>query len=330
MPSDEIGEIMRSRNRSIVSLRRHERELARALSQLEEVATDLKRKNHLLEMARRNLADADRLASLGIMSAGLAHELNTPLAVLKGLAEKIALAAGRAAPSGANGRAAEVLPGVSVAEAQLMLRVVGRLEKLGESLLDFARVRPATMTPTELRTLVDEAWTLVALDRHAARIAVENDVPAGLMAECDAARIMQVLVNLLRNAVDAMDAQPAAEAAPPPRIEVRATTVERDRREWVSLTIADNGPGIDPDVLARMFEPFVSTRLDAHGTGLGLAVSEGIIKEHGGLLMARNRNDGPVSGAVFEMLLPARGLRNEPPQTAAPPHLAASTEQPVD
>lgn len=74
MPSDELGEIMRSRNRSIVAVRRHERDLAGLnTAKLEEVATDLKRKNHLLEMARRNMADADRLASLGLMSGNRAR-----------------------------------------------------------------------------------------------------------------------------------------------------------------------------------------------------------------------------------------------------------------
>jgi signal transduction histidine kinase len=79
---------------------------------------------------------------------------------------------------------------------------------------------------------------------------------------------------------------------------------------WLSLQIADNGPGIDPEVLPHLFEPFVSTRLDSRGTGLGLAVSEGIIREHGGLLLARNRVQ--PRGAVFEILLP---LQAEPAPT---------------
>src|SRR5690606_34845771 len=89
IPADELGEIMRSRNHSIRSIRQHERDLAEALNKLETVATDLRRKNHLIENARRNLAESDRLASLGMMSAGIAHELNTPLTVLKGLVEKL-------------------------------------------------------------------------------------------------------------------------------------------------------------------------------------------------------------------------------------------------
>jgi signal transduction histidine kinase len=132
MPADELGEIMRSRNESIVALRRGERALGEALAELETFATDLTRKNHLLQTAQRNLADADRLASLGMMSAGLAHELNTPLTVLKGLVEKLHENPER---------------GIDREHAALMLRVVKRLERLGESLLDFARVRPPETRP---------------------------------------------------------------------------------------------------------------------------------------------------------------------------------------
>ncbi|MBX3357052.1 MAG: HAMP domain-containing histidine kinase [Phycisphaeraceae bacterium] len=292
IPADELGEIMRSRNHSILTIRRHERDLAESARQLAEAAADLKRKNHLLETARQNLADADRLASLGLLSAGLSHEMNTPLAVLKGLAEKLV-----------HGRGA----GVSQEELELMLRVVGRLERLSESLLDFARVRPPKSAPADIRGLVEEAWTLVRLDRDARAVEFADSVAEGTIVECDADRIVQVLVNLLRNAVDAMDGAGT--------IVVAAEDAERDGREWISLSVADDGPGIDPEVLGRLFEPFASTRLDAHGTGLGLAVAEGIVKEHGGLIVVRNRQNG--RGAVFEVLLPKSAARVYTPDTSA-------------
>jgi signal transduction histidine kinase len=316
IPRDELGEIMRSRNESITTMRRHERDLAAALRQLEEVATDLKRKNYLLEAARRNLADADRLASLGVMSAGLAHEMNTPLAVLKGMVEKLQ----RWVRDRVNA------PGVTEAEAELMSRVVSRLERLSESLLDFARVRPAETKLTEIRPLVDEAWTLVSLDREAKAIEFANWTPDGTVVECDSDRIVQVLVNLIRNAVDALSEHAGARDGflSLARIEVGAQTVVRDGREWVSLTITDNGPGIDPEVLPRLFEPFASTRLDSRGTGLGLAVSEGIVSEHGGLLLARNRRE--AKGAVFEIVLPCR-RGDAPPRPARLDHAERTTEE---
>lgn len=328
IPADELGELMRSRNRAILALRSHEKALAEALGQVERTANDLKMKNHLLEAAQRNLADADRLASLGMMSAGIAHELNTPLAVVKGLAERI-----QRDPE-------HRLDGSSAA---LLLRVVSRLERLGESLLDFARVRPPRAAEVDVRAMVEESFTLVRLDRDVAGVELVNLVPESLRVVGDGDRLMQVLVNLVRNSAEAIGERRSGSAGEPAEgvrgrgrgrgelsgsldgggggwgaagavggvtwrgsIRVEASCLEREGREWVSLTVTDDGPGIDPAVLSRLFEPFASTRLDAHGTGLGLAVSEGIVREHGGVLLARNRPDG--RGAQFEIVLPARGL----------------------
>lgn len=287
MPRDELGEIMRSRNESIVKLRRQEEALAEALDQLEVVAMELKRKNHLLETAKRNLADQDRLASLGVMSAGIAHELNTPLAVLKGQVERLVREPGS---------------GIAPDKAELMLRVVGRLERLSESLLDFARARPGGKARVGLRGIVEEAWVLVGLDREAKGVVLENGIGEGVEAIGDADRLHQVFVNLLRNAVDAMtDLEGGV-------VRVSAEEMVREGSRWVSVTVEDEGPGIDPGILPRLFEPFASTRLDARGTGLGLAVSEGIVREHGGVMLARNAGrGGGRGGAVFEVMLPVEG-----------------------
>ncbi len=307
IPADELGEIMRSRNATILALRRHEQALAEALAELQRVAGDLKRKNHLLETAQRNLADADRLASLGMMSAGIAHELNTPLAVVKGLAEKLAVSPEKR---------------LEPAEAALMVRVVRRLERLGDSLLDFARVRPPETRPTEVRSVVEEAVTLVRLDRETADVVFDDSVPTDLTIECDGDRFVQVLVNLLRNSVDAIRTYGRNGGGQPhARIAIAAEVSSKNGQDWLSLTITDDGPGIDPEILSRLFEPFASTRLDAHGTGLGLAVAEGIVREHGGVLVARNRPG--TAGAVFEILVPVRGPAIAPGE--ALPHPGSST-----
>lgn len=323
IPADELGEIMRSRNESILSLRRNQKALAEALDRLEAVANDLKRKNHLLEAARRNLADADRLVSLGMMSAGLAHELNTPLTVLKGLVEAL----------NKDPRA-----GVDPASAGLMLRVVQRLERLGESLLDFARVRPPHTQPADLTAIVDEAAMLVRLDREATEVVIQNQVKPGTVIECDPDRVVQVLVNLLRNAVDAVGRRPAESAETPANgnglvrasragtVAVDCERIIKDSREWVSLTVTDDGPGIDPEVLPRLFEPFATTRLDARGTGLGLAVSDGIVREHGGVILARNRPQR--AGSIFEVVLPV-SLPPGPPARRRDPHAASTSEVPA-
>lgn len=288
LPADELGEVMRSRNESILALRKYQSALAETLTQLETVANDLKRKNHLLETAQRNLADADRLASLGMMSAGIAHELNTPLAVLKGSVEQLTRQPGA---------------GLDPARGALMLRVIRRLERLSESLLDFARVRPPEWHTVPLRSITEEATTLVRLDREAADIEVLDSTPPDLAVRCDPDRIVQVLVNLLRNAVDAIRSAHGPRPDHSPRqILIASELVCREGRSWISLTIADTGPGIDPAILPRLFEPFASTRLDSKGTGLGLAVADGIVREHGGLILAGNRADR--TGASFEVMLP--------------------------
>ncbi|MBM4108485.1 MAG: hypothetical protein FJ255_06680 [Phycisphaerae bacterium] len=301
---DELGEIMRSRNESVRALRDHERALDDALRRFEQVAAELKRKNHLLETARTSLAHSDRLASLGVMSAGIAHELNTPLAVVKGLTERMHAHPDRP---------------LDPSQVALLLRVVRRLERLGESLLQFARAQPPRTRPTDLAAVADEAATLVRLNAGtAAEIAA--DVPPGTVVECDADRMVQVLVNLLRNSVEALAGRAApAESATPGRIELRADRARREGRDWVSITVRDNGPGIDPDVLSRLFEPFVTTRLDARGTGLGLAVADGIVRDHGGVILARNRPASAGGGAEFEVMLPVRGPGpvTDAPQEAA-------------
>jgi signal transduction histidine kinase len=289
----------------VTALRSHQEALDDALRRIEQVAAELKRKNHLLETARSNLAHSDRLASLGVMSAGIAHELNTPLAVLKGLAEQIDADPDRP---------------VDPQRAALMLRVVRRLERLSESLLHFARVRPPRTRPADASALAEEALTLVRLDRGAADIDLLNRVPAGLIVPCDADRIVQVLVNLVRNAVDAIRGRPPARPGEGTRglVVVDAQTSLRDGREWLSMTIADNGPGIDPGVIPKLFEPFVSSKLDARGTGLGLAVADGIVREHDGVIIARNRDLADGGGAVFEIMLPAGAAPRPPDHPASP------------
>jgi len=107
-------------------------------------------------------------------------------------------------------------------------------------------------------------------------------------------------VNLIRNAVDAIHSEGA--------VTVSAEHTTRDDGRWVTLRISDDGPGIEPTLFPKLFEPFASSRLDAKGTGLGLAVAEGIIKEHNGVITAQN-NEGP--GATFEIVMPIEPEKTE-------------------
>lgn len=262
IPGDEIGQIMKSRNQSVVELRRQE--------------DDLRQKNELLEMQ-------DRLASLGLMSASVAHELNTPLAVLQGSIEKLA----------------ETATTPLMAERlERMKRVTGRIRKISEGLLDFTRGRRYRKAPVELHGLIDEAWNLVAIDEKASTATFVNAIAAGEMVVTgDGDRLLQVFVNLIRNALNALPEAPAGKG----RIEVHAQRISHAGRPFISIKVEDNGIGIPCDVLPDIFEAFVTTRLDSKGTGLGLTVAEGIVQQHGGTITASNR---PERGACLEVRLP--------------------------
>jgi len=279
IPGDELGRIMRSRNETVSELRRHETDLATALASLERAAADLKRKNRLLETAKRNLAEQNRLASLGLLSAGVAHELNTPLAVLHGSIEKLMETVEDQAAQERLGR---------------MLRVAQRLRRISESLLDFARPRTQEMSPVAIGPVIDEAWALVGIDEKASAVRFTNLVSRDDVVTGDADRLVQVFVNLLRNSLSAIK--------PGGTISVESRRFEVEGLPWIAICVEDDGPGIPSDVLPQIFEAFVSTRLDARGTGLGLAVAEGIIHQHGGRIHAANRPEG---GARLEVQLPA-------------------------
>src|SRR5580698_3110809 len=258
IPADEIGQIMRSRNATVIELRKREEDLEEAL---------------------RKLEAQDRLVSLGLLSASVAHELNTPLTVLQGSIEKLTENTDDSA---------------TLERLARMLRVTQRIRRISETLVDFSRVRKQHMEPVPLRHLIDEAWSLVAIDKKAAASRFANRVSAEDVVYGNSDRLVQVFVNLLRNALYAIPSSG--------EIAVHAKHLNRNAQPWISIAVEDNGPGIAADVLPDIFEAFVSTRLDAKGTGLGLTVAEGIIHQHGGTITASNRAEG---GACLEVTLPA-------------------------
>ncbi len=264
LSNDEIGQIMRSRNATVAQLRQQEDSLANALRKLEE---------------------QDRLVSLGLLSTSVAHELNTPLAVLQGSIEKLL-------ESTSDTHALERL--------NRMLRVTQRLRKISEGLVDFARVRKQESEAVALRALIEESWNLVAIDEKASAIQFLNNVRESDTVLGNADRLVQVFVNLLRNALLAV--------APGGLITVESKALQRAGQNWISCAVLDNGPGIPAHMLPNLFEAFVTTRLDARGTGLGLTVAEGIVSQHGGTITASNRPEG---GACLEVLLPPALLARE-------------------
>lgn len=272
---DEIGKIMLSRNETMRRLRKQ---------------------NEELEAARLKLLEQDRLASLGLLSASVAHELNTPLAVLQGYIEKFAEESQSAHTSERLAR---------------MLKMTQRLRRISESLVGFSRVRREQDEAVGVRSLMDEAWQIASIEEKAARVKFSNEAKQEDQVLGNGDRLLQVFLNLIRNAI---------QAVPESGGEIRVATckLKADGKPMLSIQVEDNGPGIAPDVLPDIFDAFVSTRLDSKGTGLGLTVSEGIVNQHGGSISAANRLSG---GARLEVRLPEAG---KPLSGATDPKFAGS------
>ncbi|WP_313087769.1 ATP-binding protein [Pseudomonas sp.] len=233
-----------------------------------------------LRTAQDELVHAARMAALGQMSAALAHEINQPLTALR-----MQLASQRLLLD--NGRTDAVREGIGQVEDLLE-----RMAALTSHLKTFARKSPAGLRQRlSLADVLDQALQLLGPRLRSDGVEVLRQVPADAWVSGDAIRLEQVLINLLTNALDAMQGRPLRQL----RIECRRT-----RQGW-TLRVADSGGGIASEHLDQVFEPFFTTKPVGQGLGLGLAVSYGIVRDLGGTLEVSN----DALGAVFELPLPA-------------------------
>lgn len=226
---------------------------------------------------------ADRLAAIGRLAAGLAHEIRNPIAAIRGSIEVL----------GETLR----LQGTERRLMEIVLRESDRLDQTIAGFLEFSRPQPPRRTATDLGALVDEVLVLVG--HHAGeRVRVVRDGPEGTAkAAVDPAQVRQALWNLCRNALDAMPEGGTLRVAvrPVPR-------PDREAPDGVELAVEDTGPGIPAEDLPHIFEPFYTTR--PQGTGLGLAIVHRIVEEHGGQVRVEPREGG---GTRFVLTLPAGG-----------------------
>ena len=237
--------------------------------------------------AQDELVHASRLAALGQMAAVVAHELNQPLAALRTLSDNAVTLLRRR-------RAAEAEDNLG-----MIAQIVDRMARISGQLKLFA-AKPRTVGgPVSIGPCVEHALALLQPRVREQGVTVDAAVPADLRAQADAARLEQVLVNLLGNALDALRDREGG------RIEVSAG---RDGGGRVVISVRDDGPGVPPELLPRLFEPFFTTKQTGSGLGLGLTISEGIVGEFGGTLRARNRPAGEGDGAEFVVALPEATL----------------------
>ena len=234
-----------------------------------------------LRAAQGELVHAGKMAALGQMSAGVVHELNQPLTAMRNLSDSASILLDQDRFDDVRGN---------------LHRIRGMVDRLGlltSQLKIFAHKSELPCVPVQLAHSVADAQFIVAeaLNKHG--VAIEVDLqPAMVSVMAEEAALGSVLVNLVKNSIDAMQEAPLRTL----RLEARS----QDGR--VTLTVSDTGPGIHSDILPRLFEPFVTSKPEGAGLGLGLVISAQLVRAMDGTLRASNRKEG---GACFAFELPA-------------------------
>ena len=255
--------------------------------------SETRRQLEELKRTQAQLIHAERLAAIGELAAGVAHEINNPLTTILGEIQLLLL---------------EELPPRMRERLKIVVEESARTARIVQNLLLFARRYPPQSNPCSLADSVRRVLELKAYQLQVDNVRVVTDYQTCPPVWADEHQIQQVLLNLVQNAHQAMR----------PRGHGVLTVRVKPESGWARIEVLDDGPGIAPENLKRLFEPFFTTKAPGEGSGLGLSVSYGIVAEHGGRLWADNRADG---GAAFYVELPFGG----PSQTVeAPPDVVPS------
>lgn len=265
----------------------------RQLQLYQSLSESLAESNRKLQQAQEEARRAERLAALGQLSAGLAHEIRNPLGVIKGSAEMLAQKLSSAQPL------AGELAGYISSE-------VNRLNSLVARFLDFARPSHLDLRPVAIAPLVDRALDAAQSQHPGTNIKIERRFAANLpQIQADEQLCEQVFLNLILNAFEAMGAGRGASAQPKSQatngtLRVSIAPDSRDRTPGVSVEIEDTGPGVSAELREQIFNPFVTSKKG--GVGLGLSIVAKIVDDHGGMIQLISKDH---SGACFRVFLPA-------------------------
>lgn len=241
--------------------------------------------------AQERFAQAEKLAAIGQLAAGVMHEINNPLATIAACAESLSLALGDACRDGAT------IPGETGDYLRIVESEVQRCKRIVDRLLEFSRPRPLSPEPVDLNAVVEQTLFLLKHHTRFKMFAVNVDLaPSPPVTRGNMEQLVQVLMALLINSMDATGEQQGT-------IDVSTSTVAGPPEQAV-LEVRDHGHGIPRSQLAKIFEPFYTTKAPGRGTGLGLSICYGIVAEHGGRIEAES-TDG--EGAVFRVQLPSGG-----------------------
>lgn len=238
-------------------------------------------------LAYMRIKERDRLAALGAMAAGLAHEVKNPLGAIKGAAQLLA----EAGPQSSDDEFVGII-----------LEEVDRLDRVVSSILDYARPRSTEVEPIDVNAAVRRTMQILA-PSHDDQVDVTMELAGDLpQARIDPEQLRQVLMNLVTNAVQAMGGHGRLSIATTFRRTARATWPVSLANGAVEIRVADTGPGISTKVLKNLFVPFFTTK--ATGTGLGLAISQRIVQNAGGTIEVQTTAG---VGTTFTIVLPASG-----------------------
>lgn len=276
---------------------RESAELRLLNARLQREIAERERVQKTLAVAEQTLAQSSKLAALGEMSAAVSHELNQPLAAMKTYLAGARLLLQRR-------RSEEAL-----SSFQRIDDLIDRMGAITRQLKSYARKGGEAFEPVDVKQAISSALSMMEPQLKSRVIRITRTLPRNpVMVLADRVRLEQVIINLLRNAID------ATRGLADPEIEILLSA-----GETATLAVRDNGHGIAD--LDTLFEPFYTTKKPGEGVGLGLAISSGIVNDLGGRLTARNGESG---GAVFEVQLPVMGAERPPVREPNVPDPVAS------
>lgn len=283
--SDELGALSRTFNSMVDDVKHYQESLENWTRLLE---LEVESKTDAIMKAQEQLVNAEKLASLGRMAAGVAHELNSPLTGVITFAHLM------------KKRTPEEKT-QDIEDLDIIIEQAERCSKIIKSLLGFSRKTGAEMIGFDVNELVNGVVTMLRNQAkfHNIRFRLEfsDNIPS---ISADPNQIQQVCLNMFLNASDAMNEKG--------EIVVVTRVADHENRKYVEILFTDNGPGIADEHIGKIFEPFFTTKKVGKGTGLGLAVSYGIIKKHGGDIEVMSEAG---KGTTFTVRLPVRKGKKE-------------------
>lgn len=289
--SDEMGLLARTFNNMTNDIKRYKENMENWTKALEE---EIQKKTAEIMKAHEQLINAEKLASLGRMAAGVAHELNSPLT---GIVTFAHLMLKRLPPENKQDRE----------DLEIIIEQANRCSKIIKGLLGFSRKATAERVEININTLLDSTIAMVRNQAKFHNIKFVLNFDESLpMIHVDPNQMQQVFLNLLINAADAMNERGQITIATRTVGESEETPWfkmghPQEGKKYIEIEFTDTGPGIPEEYMGKIFEPFFTTKPVGKGTGLGLAVSYGIIKRHGGNITVRSE---PGKGASFFIRLP--------------------------